>query len=484
MIAFYFRRLANKQGSRPCKSKKIKCGEEKPGCLICERQGETCDYNIRLNWDGRPRKRDAGVSSELTISTTTSSLGTPTPAVGSLNTGPKVGPFVPDSMSSSHSHNDSTEPGAGRAAWEHHDTMQDVASYGGDRDMSFVPLPSLRDSTDFPAPGTAISNSNTGYHEPYLFNQGSQPTSRVLNPSHLVGTPPENSSPHGRRSALGEVFHGHRDKRQRLNDAYVEQNQSVPSSASRDELHFHPDTAVFPYVAMVRKEESNIRGNYDEGEPRTPSASSLSHEGNYIDTLGKPSSPVGRNPINARRLSINSLLLSPTQPKVGSLARTSVPGQRKMTKNAEGIAVIDVFYGVDRGLHDLDTPRNDDANVLCLTSPALSSNEIADNGKTIEIDDVVEFGFGLFGNSATSSDVGYYVQPVPVIIPKSLEPLPPVLFESPMNLMYFHHFLNHTARILVPHDCSENPFKNILPQSKQYFLSDTMVLVDLHQWLY
>lgn len=33
-----------------------------------------------------------------------------------------------------------------------------------------------------------------------------------------------------------------------------------------------------------------------------------------------------------------------------------------------------------------------------------------------------------------------------------------------MNLLYFHHFLNHTARILVPHDCSANPFRNILPQ--------------------
>ncbi|KAL8952223.1 MAG: hypothetical protein Q9183_007402, partial [Haloplaca sp. 2 TL-2023] len=33
-----------------------------------------------------------------------------------------------------------------------------------------------------------------------------------------------------------------------------------------------------------------------------------------------------------------------------------------------------------------------------------------------------------------------------------------------MNLLYFHHFLNHTARILVPHDCAANPFKNILPQ--------------------
>lgn len=35
-----------------------------------------------------------------------------------------------------------------------------------------------------------------------------------------------------------------------------------------------------------------------------------------------------------------------------------------------------------------------------------------------------------------------------------------------MNLLYFHHFIDHTARILVPHDCEKNPFRTILPGSK------------------
>jgi hypothetical protein len=32
-----------------------------------------------------------------------------------------------------------------------------------------------------------------------------------------------------------------------------------------------------------------------------------------------------------------------------------------------------------------------------------------------------------------------------------------------MNLLYFHHFIYHTGRILVPHDCPENPFRTVLP---------------------
>ncbi len=38
--------------------------------------------------------------------------------------------------------------------------------------------------------------------------------------------------------------------------------------------------------------------------------------------------------------------------------------------------------------------------------------------------------------------------------------------ENKMNLLYFHHFINHTARILVPHDCEKNPFRQILPGSE------------------
>jgi hypothetical protein len=34
--------------------------------------------------------------------------------------------------------------------------------------------------------------------------------------------------------------------------------------------------------------------------------------------------------------------------------------------------------------------------------------------------------------------------------------------------LYFHHFLNHTARMLVPHNCDNNPFISVLPSSEFY----------------
>ncbi|KAI2616605.1 hypothetical protein GGR54DRAFT_631711 [Hypoxylon sp. NC1633] len=47
----------SRNGCWPCKNRKIKCGEERPNCLNCQRTGETCDYSIRLNWEGRRGKR-------------------------------------------------------------------------------------------------------------------------------------------------------------------------------------------------------------------------------------------------------------------------------------------------------------------------------------------------------------------------------------------------------------------------------------------
>ncbi|KAI1260097.1 hypothetical protein F5Y18DRAFT_420339 [Xylariaceae sp. FL1019] len=47
----------SRNGCWPCKTRKVKCGEEHPACLNCQRTSEACDYSIRLNWDGRRGKQ-------------------------------------------------------------------------------------------------------------------------------------------------------------------------------------------------------------------------------------------------------------------------------------------------------------------------------------------------------------------------------------------------------------------------------------------
>jgi hypothetical protein len=85
-------------------------------------------------------------------------------------------------------------------------------------------------------------------------------------------------------------------------------------------------------------------------------------------------------------------------------------------------------------------------------------------------------GFGDFEKEKTLTFAldNYYENPVQINIPKILEPLPIQLTSNPMNLLYFHHFLNHVARILLPHDCPINPYRTVLPRSKSNFFSATI----------
>ena len=147
-----------------------------------------------------------------------------------------------------------------------------------------------------------------------------------------------------------------------------------------------------------------------------------------------------------RRMSVNSLLIK----------EESEAKQRPAMFRHDSDDRIR-FYGIDRGLPDLDIPRNNDQQVLDMTTPVMT------HAQTERRDSSTEFGF-----SSTANSVAGYANNLHVKISKTLLPLPSILHNNPMNLMYFHFFIEHTARILVPHDCPANPFKIILPQSKSH----------------
>jgi hypothetical protein len=108
-------------------------------------------------------------------------------------------------------------------------------------------------------------------------------------------------------------------------------------------------------------------------------------------------------------------------------------------------------FGYDRGWPDQDIPRHNDNEAL-VASPDIShaGNAVSFDPVTIDFDD-------------------YYAKPIRIDIPVALLPLPSQLASNPMNLLYFHHFLNHTARILTPHDCPANPYRTVLPRSMSTF---------------
>ena len=158
-------------------------------------------------------------------------------------------------------------------------------------------------------------------------------------------------------------------------------------------------------------------------------------------------------PADPRRLSVQSLV-NGTQ-DTGLQGYNSGMVTRRMYPVTDSISTT---YGYDMGLPDFDTPRNRDHSAISIFSPQAGTRELDDDFTFFDGEPRTQkmaFGKG-----------GYYSKPVQIRIPKSLEPLPPLLVENKMNLLYFHHFINHTARILVPHDCEKNPFREVLPHSK------------------
>ncbi|KAF7195983.1 Thiamine biosynthesis regulatory protein [Pseudocercospora fuligena] len=158
----------------------------------------------------------------------------------------------------------------------------------------------------------------------------------------------------------------------------------------------------------------------------------------------QPSSLNVQDPPDLRRLSVKSLLSDPSdeseRPKFN---RNESHGYRT--------------YGYDHGFPDLDIPHNDDQSVVQPKSPDLRRASAA-------VSEVSTSSGEIDAKQIAFEPGGYYAQPVAIRIPKWLEPLPAELVNNPMNLLSFHHFINHTGRILVPHDCNENPFRGVLPQ--------------------
>jgi hypothetical protein len=116
-----------------------------------------------------------------------------------------------------------------------------------------------------------------------------------------------------------------------------------------------------------------------------------------------------------------------------------------------------MHYGYDCGRRDLDLGKNDDFAAV-QRAISLDHSSMPDSSRL-----------------AAFTKGGYYARPVPITISRVLTPLPSVLLGNSVNLMYFHHFLNHTARVLVPDDCPNNPLATVLPASR-YPVPDSPVL--------
>ncbi|KAL8866447.1 MAG: hypothetical protein Q9174_006298, partial [Haloplaca sp. 1 TL-2023] len=497
----------SRNGCWPCKNRKIKCGEEKPQCQNCERASEACDYSIRLNWDGRSGKRKAGTTPERSF-IVNAPLEAPQTVSSGRNGSHAVSPPQRPSLLHSESQGSNrslesideykrklqfnpsepleqflqdgtkpsvidpalTEPQHNAFAYQDLSAMprspgrghvgaQNEANLGTRDILSTARIPSIRDvaNAGYPSPNSNLDSP--------LAQTVSMPTgsaNHVRHSSHNQMPPPFQgpfssyqpySAPH--RPTDDTAFTEHARKRMRLSPAYDTTEVHQPFSSPKYG-HFSNGGSSLNSMQLPTQVTNTATSPFSNhvGIPPTPAASSVTSDDAH-HRPGKMSFIPQESP-DLRRLSVKSLLSDDSPADSGN----------ETPYMASTVTTPTMDYGVDRGFRDWDIPRNNDSAALDGLSPLLSRLDSghADHDNKDGEHLLPEFGFGLYGNNSAHDQGGYYAQPVTVTIPRELTPLPPILQNNPMNLLYFHHFLNHTARILVPHDCAANPFKNILPQ--------------------
>ncbi|CAI7651229.1 unnamed protein product [Penicillium glandicola] len=453
----------SRKGCWPCKARKVKCGEEKPACLNCQRQGDPCDYSVRLNWGGRAKRTSIdspnsqssgyggaviGFSDSFAISSMSPILfHTPTsnPADGFLNT--HRGEFTsPGAMSPS------TPAPVGLFESPRLGSGSEGVTSPGQLEPRFSSTWAEQSPTL-----TTTSISSTPLLQ-YQFGQQS-----FDNPSYL------GSMDH--TSGLGSSLSAF---------AFLTAPVSQPVSYLRHSVDASNNCSG-PSTFHSRDEGDLSRGSHDDQGMHLGTGSGMGQNG--TSNSPQDTDSLSTMLFDSHRVSIaasdptSSPNIHETTSNMGSvhdyhneltpdhqvLAESNheadqIPHESSYAQNKWQTYLNSVTdnYGLDSGRPDQDLTFNNDHAAIDINYALdlISSrwrNEQSLQSKASQPEPQVQFCSG------------YYASPVPINVPRYLSPLPSSLLENPINLMYFHHFLNHTARMLVPHNCDNNPFVSVLP---------------------
>ncbi|WEW61349.1 hypothetical protein PRK78_006839 [Emydomyces testavorans] len=458
-------------------------GEEKPTCINCQRQGETCDYSIRLNWEGRAKKkpgdtsqresppgREAAAASN-SVNRATQGLISP----GTTNADCHITATTDTARS---------RPRSSLKPWEVQQTP-DVQIHHG------IPTERYRTLTfvsELQSPGAAVSSppttrsqSSSNRDTPKSYPS---PSFGALSTHDQSILPQARDSPYPSPSDSAISSPGIAPFQSKSGPApftYL-QNSFSPSpvyqrrALSRNSLHdakrmrittqgppeIEPLTSgLYPPPVSSACEFSHTPG----GTVFSPSDSSdTTSDGAY------PPPPFhGLRNANSRaalhRVSVQSLLSNPiTDRELQDSDLHPTVNRHSGSVRETASNNTSISYGFDCGRCDLDINKNDDSTAIEYTVHPITAEQPVNAwspATTSSFTDSEQDSRQRLTTVFTKG--GYYARPVLINIPRYLTPLPSALLENPINLLYFYHFLNHTSKILVPHDCSNNPFANVLP---------------------
>jgi hypothetical protein len=441
--------------NRPCKSRKVKCDEAHPSCLNCQRQGETCDYSIRLNWDGRGKKKKHEGSGQIVFSSgmIDSVLGATS---GGENTDSQedtattvLEPRNLSSIMDAGTRPDIADSGAQPQPYPpQHNTI--LAQYQLQPSPFASSIdPALMDSHN--QPGIYLPTPYQTYTPPDLTYAQSYEryNSRTSSPASLAQHSTAARLPIGPRRQLRQNLHF---------DILQHKTSLFPLPA--DDVTGE-DEGLSPEISFMDRPSKRVRYNYPDrrdsstigptdmppphmssyaygygaypvnqpsipsivpmNAPMTPAASSTHSDESYKFYPSKLSPYIAQNSpdirrlsqdSDPRRLSVESLLSGPPgmpdepirkySDPVTSDPRTPHPSSSGNGEYSEEVKI----WGLDRGFRDLDIGKNDDTNAITGGSP-ITKREHLD----FESDDVpIEFGFGVQAKDTNFEKNDYYAQ--------------------------------------------------------------------------
>ncbi|PSR99418.1 fungal-specific transcription factor domain-domain-containing protein [Coniella lustricola] len=421
----------SRNGCWNCKARKVKCDETRPKCENCQRTGEACDYSIRLNWEGR-KKKNPGFETILGHSPSESSASSLPP------------PRRPSDARSNSS----------RATEDHRSPLSATTPQTAD-DVTIPRSEPQATPPIQPSSRPVVFSGHLSINKLENGGQASLSSPDLASPIFSLPRPPNNSIT---RVCIDSNQAGAARQRPSKRLRYsvdLDAPRQSPQASPHVTASTNPSAAASSPGLFATNPTSASVGSLDS--PLTPAASSPYSEDGSMRATGfrqmALSSP------DAHRMSVSSLLSGPPGP-AGPI-HYAPPSQR--TVNAKkNLCLSDVamYYGLDPGFPDLDLGPNDDVHGILDLQMGIIQSECDLKACTGEHSPSVSDG-----KKNHDTRTGLYKQPLQVRIPRDLEPLPAKLLGNPMNLLYFHHFMNYTAKALVPHDDEQsNPYRHVLPQ--------------------
>ncbi|KAL4907390.1 hypothetical protein BDW74DRAFT_149067 [Aspergillus multicolor] len=460
----------SRKGCWPCKARKIKCGEEKPACLNCRRQNESCDYSLRLNWGGRTRRRPC-VDSPSSSSSISFSFPLSPPDLPYPQPSTPTQQCEPDNMKD----NSAQAQPAEMLFWD--------MGHAGEMTIGRTYPSRLHDIQDAPTvPDQYLNPPNrTADRAPVemSLSQGQDMTTWSSFPTEETDPLPKVDSPDNPIStSLASPYLPTEDNGMSISamlsfdfhlgpvshpTSFVRPALDVPDYASKKAGYVTSSGSSPADMGVTGVTECHTASPSDSFGALSPYSldTSLFASGTPQDMEGTPDSSLagivdGSPSVSYKKMKhsrSNSFLACSRRPTFDE--HGSLTGSEKW--QAYLTSVTD-HYGMDCGRPDADLGNHDDHSAI----------DISDALETIKSPNasvVSSPGTLLTGKEREQSHrkYNYYGSPVSINIPRYLYPLPASLLNNPINMMYFHHFLNHTAKVLVPHDCEDNPFSSVLP---------------------